>query len=188
MSKTYLVKLFVIVVASLLDQSAVLAQGKAGFGGDRAGGQTKEDPDYLRGLDYFTGNRLPVDRGKAYQHFRVAAERGHTLAMTFAGCQYSFGHVVAVDHEEAARWYQKAMPELRQLAEQGQAVAQCQYGYMLVDGLGVQEDDEEAVEWFRKSARQGCRPEFRQRPVPGWIDVHLRGRARSGPVASCRMV
>jgi TPR repeat protein len=61
---------------------------------------------------------------------------------------YDFGLGVAVDYEEAARWYRKA-------AERGDAECQYHLGLMYEFGTGVPQDIVLARVWFTLSAAQG---------------------------------
>ncbi|MFI4851246.1 MAG: caspase family protein [Gimesia chilikensis] len=110
-----------------------------------------EDPDYELGLKLYMGDGVLMDRGRAFQLFRKAADRGHTLAKTFVGLQYARGEYgVQSDLSEAKRWFESAMPALRTLAEEGNPLAQKQYGSM----YGIRQDYDEAFKWTYKAAEQ----------------------------------
>ena len=55
---------------------------------------------------------------------------------------------MAVDYQQALRWYRAA-------AEQGLAEAKNSLGVMYEDGLGVQRDYAQAAHWFQAAAQQG---------------------------------
>ena len=79
---------------------------------------------------------------------RKAAEAGDARAMLALGSINFFGHGVAKDNVEAAKWYRKA-------AEAGQTAAMNNLGLLYDRGLGVSKDATEAVNWFRKAAEAG---------------------------------
>ena len=114
-----------------------------------------EDPDYELGLKLYMGDGVLMDRGRAYQLFRKAADRGHTLAITFVGLSYAKGdYGIQQNLSEANRWFESAMPALRTLAEDGNPVAQNNLGDMYYEGHAVPRDVNEAVKWYRASAEQ----------------------------------
>ncbi len=114
-----------------------------------------EDPDYELGLKLYMGDGVLMDRGRAYQLFRKAADRGHTLAKTFVGLSYTKGdYGIQKDLSEANRWFESAMPALRTLADDGNPIAQNNLGDMYYDGHAVPKDVNEAVKWYRKAANQ----------------------------------
>ncbi|MFI4851247.1 MAG: caspase family protein [Gimesia chilikensis] len=114
-----------------------------------------EDPDYELGLKLYMGDGVLMDRGRAYQLFRKAADRGHTLAKTFVGLSYAKGdYGIQQDLSEANRWFESAMPALRTLADDGNPIAQNNLGDMYYEGHAVPKDVNEAVKWYRASAGQ----------------------------------
>ena len=116
---------------------------------------SSDDPDYMRALALHEGFRVQMDKPEAQRLFRQAAERGHTLAMTFLGDIYINGDGVPEDKDEGTKWYRKAMPELQRLADRGDPVAQVQYGFMFDVGIGIEVNKKMALEWYQKSANQG---------------------------------
>ena len=62
--------------------------------------------------------------------------------------QYARALYKAGQHEEAVKWYRKAV-------EQGYVAAQAALASMYHKGRGVAQSDTEAVKWFRKAAEQG---------------------------------
>lgn len=95
-------------------------------------GELGATPDYERAREYLT----------------AAAEAGHMEAQTQLGHLYNRGEGVAVDNEEAFRWFKKA-------AEQGDPVAQNDLGIFYTNGTGVERDPEEGFYWMGKAADQG---------------------------------
>jgi len=80
---------------------------------------------------------------------RAKAEKGDVVAQNELGCIYETGDGVAVDFDEAAKWYRRA-------ADQGHAMAQGNLGYLYLVGKGVPKDKAAAIQWWRKSADGGC--------------------------------
>ncbi|PHR95728.1 MAG: hypothetical protein COA78_29610, partial [Blastopirellula sp.] len=112
-----------------------------------------EDPDYELALKLYLGDGMLLDYPRAYQLFRKAADRGHTLAKTFVGLFLvldSYG--IQKDLNQATDWFNSAMPTLRSLAEEGEPVAESQYAVMFDYGLGVKKDSKEALKWYMRSA------------------------------------
>ncbi|MFM9960294.1 MAG: protein kinase domain-containing protein [Planctomycetaceae bacterium] len=116
---------------------------------------TTDDPDYLQALSLAFGIGSPIDGPEARRLFRVAAERGHTLAMTFVGDIFINGEGTPVDKDEGTKWYCWSMPKLQRLAERGDPIAQVQFGCMIEQGLGVEANGKLGVEWIAKAATQG---------------------------------
>ena len=79
------------------------------------------------------------------------AERGDAHAQYLVGRMRFYGHAVAQDAAEAARWYRRS-------AERGYAPAQLALGLSLDGGWGVERKPAEAVEWYRRAAAQGMQP------------------------------
>ena len=71
---------------------------------------------------------------------------GCAEAQNYLGSWYENGeNGLAVDYQEAFRWYKKA-------AEQGYDLAQINIGYLYDNGLGVKENKREAVKWYKRAA------------------------------------
>ena len=84
----------------------------------------------------------------AAEHYRKAAELGHSGGQNALGYCYYYGLGVERDYEKAVEWYRKA-------AEQGNRKAQYNMGVCCASGNGVIKDQVKAAEWYRKSAEQG---------------------------------
>ena len=78
---------------------------------------------------------------------RTAATEGDMNAQFQLAAAYDFGHGVAQDQAEAAKWYRKA-------AEQGHAEAQNSLGSLYQAGQGVDQDYELAVRWYEAAIAQ----------------------------------
>lgn len=89
------------------------------------------------------------DHEKALQTFVPLAETSdHAYAQYFLGRMYAEGRGVAVNHEEAAKWFRKA-------AEKGVQDAQLRLGGCYERGEGVPRDMEYAYGWYSVSAHIG---------------------------------
>ena len=141
------------------DFAAALKTGRFLTENEPVAATQTNDPDYVQALSLAFGIGCSIDGPEARRLFRRAAERGHTLAMTFVGDSYINGDGVSVDEGEGTRWYRRAMPELQRLAERGDPIAQVQCGFMYQEGRGLAQNDHElgcmyAVSWYRKAADQ----------------------------------
>ena len=85
--------------------------------------------------DYDSGKKAydAGDYAAAIREWRPLAEAGDADAQRGMGRIYSFGRGVAVDEEEAVKWYTRS-------ARQGDMYAQHALGYNLNNGLGVPRD------------------------------------------------
>jgi len=97
----------------------------------------------------------PIQQGQAaavqaqdFEAIKRAAEKGNAKAQYNLGAAYAAGRGVAINDEEAVKWYRLA-------AEQGHARAQYNLGVAYANGSGVAQNDEEAVKWYRLAAEQG---------------------------------
>ena len=100
------------------------------------------------GVDYTTGQSVPIDYEKAVFWYTKAAEQGYASAQNNLGICYKNGQGVPQDYEKAVFWYTKA-------AEQGYAGAQTNLGLRYAKGQGVPQDYEKAIFWYTKAAEQG---------------------------------
>lgn len=78
----------------------------------------------------------------------MMAEKGNPGAQYNLGLYYLFGKGVAINLEEAAKWFRRA-------ADQGYPQAQDNLGAMYANGDGVERDPAEAFRWICKAADQG---------------------------------
>ncbi len=79
---------------------------------------------------------------------RKAAKQDNPFAMNLLGAYYETRER---DHEEAEKWYLKAVESLRKAADQGDAEAQLELAGLYEAGNGVPKNTEEAAKWFRKA-------------------------------------
>lgn len=92
------------------------------------------------------------DHARAYKLMRPLAERGEPEAMARLGDMYVFGHGVAEDPRQAARWWRRA-------AEKGVTSAMANLATLYARGLGgLSQDWQEAARWFRTAAERGHAP------------------------------
>lgn len=85
---------------------------------------------------------------EAVRLYRIAAERGNSLAQYRLGTRYFRGEGVNKSNEEAFKWWKRA-------AEQGNPDAQNNIGMMYAEGTGVKRDKQKALEWWQKAADNG---------------------------------
>lgn len=118
--------------------------------------QPKEDPDYLLGMKFYLGlDGENINRAKAFRHFKIAADRGHTVSKTYEVGQYAFGlGGIRKDLDRANRMARSFFPELLQVANNGDANAQNQVALFYQSGIGVQKDQARSLYWYKKSAEQ----------------------------------
>lgn len=110
--------------------------------------QLSVEADYLRGMQYFSGNDVPQDFHEAFQYFHRAAQAGHAGAQYWTANCYFDGKGVQKSYVNAAIWFIKA-------AEQSHPSALHNLGFMYWKGLGVPKDINMAVALFKKSASLG---------------------------------
>ena len=110
--------------------------------------QGKSRAQFLLGLHYEAGDRVPQDYAEAVKWWRLAAKQGNPLAWPRLGYAYEYGQGVLQDHVEAVKWYRLA-------ATRGYPQAQINLGSAYQYGKGVPQDHVEAVKWYRLAAEQG---------------------------------
>jgi uncharacterized protein len=84
----------------------------------------------------------------ALQSVLPSAEGGLGTIEALMGDVYYYGHGVARDYTEAARWYRRA-------AENSNVMAQSTLGDIYYYGRGVPQDFVEAGQWWQLAAEQG---------------------------------
>ena len=84
----------------------------------------------------------------AVRLYRIAAERGNSLAQYRLGTRYFRGEGVNKSAEEAFKWWKRA-------AEQGHLRAQNNIGIMYANGTGVEKDKKKAMEWWQEADNNG---------------------------------
>ena len=99
------------------------------------------------GRFYNTGLGVKLDKKKALQLYRMAADRGDARAQANVG-----------NHFYAAGDLERALHFWRLAAEQGLLEAQYNMGTMYLHGRGVERDCEEARRWFARAAAKGFEP------------------------------
>ena len=103
---------------------------------------------YILGVMYAKGGRVPKDEAEAAKWYRKAAEQGDAKAQDQLGDMYAGGEGVASDTAEAAKWYRKA-------ADQGNAWAQKKLGVLYDCGNRPIKDEVEAYKWYLLSNAGG---------------------------------
>ena len=91
---------------------------------------------------------VPMNKPRALELFKKAADAGYPEAMGSLGVCYATGDCVAQDDREAFRWFTLA-------AEKGEQFAQKNLGVSYRTGRGTAENKALAVQWFEKAAEQG---------------------------------
>jgi hypothetical protein len=101
--------------------------------------------------DFATGQEAynSGDYETALTEWRPFAEAGDADGQFGMGLLYGNGFGVALDDEQALKWYGLA-------ASQGHAEAQCNLAVMHANGWGVPQSDEEAFKWYGLAAEQGA--------------------------------
>lgn len=109
------------------------------------------DSQYEQAKEYHDGDGVPLDKVKAFQLYREAAELGHAEAQYAVASYYHDGDgEIEQDHGKAREWFLKA-------ASQGHAKSQFNIGVMFHLGRGGSVDHFAAAEWYGEAAEQGHR-------------------------------
>jgi hypothetical protein len=96
----------------------------------------------------YNGKIMPWNFSEAARYYRIAAEKGSTMAQTSLGYMYDKGLGVEQDQVAALTWYRKA-------ADHGYPPALINVGIMYESGIGTETDMDEAVYWYRRAAEMG---------------------------------
>lgn len=97
-------------------------------------------------LDGFDG--VPMNKARALELFRQAADAGIAKAQGSLGVCYATGNGVPQDAAEAVKWFEKAAAQEDVFAMKNLAVC-------LRNGNGVAMDKAKAAQWFEKAAAKG---------------------------------
>ena len=100
---------------------------------------------YEKGVQYYDGKGVPVDKEKALLLFEQAAQQGHVEAQVIVGSLYERGDGTDVDYQKALYWYEKA-------AEQGHDHGVVACASMYREGKGTPVDLEKARYWADRIA------------------------------------
>lgn len=105
------------------------------------------------GINFLTGNGVPVDYDKAIRFYFAAAEQGHMRAQNSMGYMVENGQGTQRNYEIALLWYQKS-------AEQGYDKAQKNIADLLYDHKAELDSDPYknvlvAIDLYEKAAAQG---------------------------------
>lgn len=106
------------------------------------------EADYQQGLQYYNGDGVEQNFGKAAQHFLKAAEAGHVGAQYNLGIMNYTGQTGGQDFANAAKWFERA-------ASAGHTQAQYNLGFLYYEGKGVAQDLKTAFDWINRAAEQG---------------------------------
>ena len=102
------------------------------------------------GFQYEIGDGVKLDKKKATQLYRLAAERGYTMA------QFNLANMLYSDDKEGAAHFFKLS------AEKGLTQAQHNYAVLCETGSGVERDLDKAKFWFSRAAAKGHEPAMRE--------------------------
>ena len=112
---------------------------------DKSANQNDAEGQYLLACLYSKGKGVQVNSQKSFNLLMESAQQGHADAQCGVAACYDYGeNDIAIDHEEAIKWWRKA-------AEQGNAQGQWNVGAYYFDNR----DFAQAVQWFEKAAEQG---------------------------------
>lgn len=100
--------------------------------------------DYAKGKQAYDS----ADYETALTEWQPLADEGNANSQFGLGLLYGNGFGVALNDDEALKWYRLA-------AEQGHAEAQCNLGIMYANGWGVPMSDADAFTWYMLAAEQG---------------------------------
>lgn len=108
--------------------------------------------EYYLGKAYDEGYcGLAIEKTKAAQWYRKAAEQNHALAAYELAEAYFTGDGIATDYPEAKKWY-------LQSAGKGHGLSQLRLGFLYAENhfKGLTTDYARAEEWFLKAAEQNA--------------------------------
>ena len=144
MKKSYILVLLIslVITANVEGAENTACPGNAWMGTTSYLSQD-EDIDSIIEKAYNKGNHK-----EAVRLYRIAAERGSSLAQYRLGTRYFLGEGVNKSNEEAFKWWKRA-------AEQGNPDAQNNIGRMYAEGTGVKKDKQKALEWWQKATDNG---------------------------------
>ena len=100
------------------------------------------------GMQYALGHGKPQDYVKAYQHLKIAADKGYAPAQRYLGIMYLRGDGVPQD-------YAKAFEHFKSAARKRYAPARYNLGVMYENGLGVPQNYSEAFRNYKLAADRG---------------------------------
>lgn len=110
--------------------------------------QQPGEADYQLGLQYYNGDGVEQNFGKAVQFFLKAGEAGHVGAQYNLGIMNYTGQTGGQDFVNAAKWFERA-------AINGHTQAQYNLGFLYYEGKGVAQDLRTAFDWINRAAEQG---------------------------------
>ncbi|HJZ24204.1 MAG TPA: tetratricopeptide repeat protein, partial [Candidatus Babeliales bacterium] len=123
---------------------------------------TKDVINIAHSYEYGIG--VSQDMEKALSIYRdLAVNNNNALAMYKIGLCYTFGKGVKQDHDEAIKWFHKAIQEDTHDFD-GSFGAYIMLGYYFQEGLtGKEPDRKAAIEWYEKAIAEGA-PQTRELP------------------------
>jgi len=101
---------------------------------------------YLVARKYYTGNEYPLDKAKAANWFKKAADAGHAKAAWYLGRMYAKGDGVKKNTKMAIQYLQKA-------SQSGQEEASYDLGLVYLNNMGNKPDYDNASKWLSLAAK-----------------------------------
>lgn len=98
---------------------------------------------------YYFGNRIEIDRDKAFRFYEVAAQRGNAHSMYYLGAHFETGEGVEKDFDTALDWYEKS-------SKSGYAEASYRLGELYYEGSHVKTNYKKSFEYIELASRQGA--------------------------------
>src|ERR1043166_4185913 len=89
------------------------------------------DAQFALGYCYYNGIGTEINKGKAFELYKIVAERGHSIAQYNLGQCYRLGDGVEKDEVRAFEFYKKS-------SDQGYLDAQVQLGCCYDEGIGTE--------------------------------------------------
>ena len=106
---------------------------------------------YNQGYYYYTGKSgYPLNRHKAFEYFKKAAELGVSDAMNYLGLIYEEGEVVTQDYKTAAEWFFEAAG-----VDEKNPYAAFNLGRMFYFGRGFIQDIPKAYKYCKRAVDLG---------------------------------
>ncbi|GES98932.1 kinase-like domain-containing protein [Rhizophagus clarus] len=103
------------------------------------------------GCLYHKGIGTETNKVKAFELYKIAAEKGHTLAQNNLGLLYQNGEGTEKDIDKAIYWFNKAAANGSKTVqynlgtEKGNTIAQNHLGSLYIDGVDTEKDLEKAI-------------------------------------------
>lgn len=97
---------------------------------------------------HYKGEKVPIDKKKAAEYYKIAADKGSPSAMYNYAYMLQHGDGIPVNKSESIRYYKMAI-------EHGNSSAMNSYALMLKKGEGVKPNKSEAIRYYKMSMNTG---------------------------------